>query len=745
MAAAAALLCSCALDEAGQAPSITTATPLAVATVGQAYAVTLAATGATPMVWTLAAGDLPAGLGLDLSTGDLTGVPTSAAEATFTVQATNAFGQARAEFTLVAGSAPSITTLTLPPATSGAAYSHTLNATGTAPLGWALAAGSLPAGLALAADTGVVSGTPTGSGTATFTVTVGNAHGSDARELSLDVQAAGTPPTITAPPSPLPSATLQALYLQGFAATGSAPIHWSISAGSLPPGLVLDANSGVIGGLPTVVGANAFSVTATNAAGSDTRPYQLTVTAGPNLALLAPTTAPCGATVILTGTGFQTLTFVNTVMFGTTPAPVLAASATQLTVEVPHGISGTVAVRVTIGSLGSNALPFDVDPTIVRFVDAGALGFDDGSSWRNAHTSLAAALAAAGGGDEVWVAAGRYLPGSQRTDTFTLPAGVAVFGGFAGIEGQRGQRDPHANQTVLSGDLLGDDSGFTDNGDNVLHVVTASAGSTLDGCTVSGGNADGAGGDADGGGIVVMGIGVTLSGLRLQWNSAGDDGGGIWTTSGGLQCRDCLFADLRSADAGGAVCLAAGAACAFSRCVFTRASASLAAGISTHAQLECRDCLFAANSGFSVGVLLLNADTLVRGCTFFANVATGTRAITTNAACTITDSIFFGGNATLPFVLVGPSASALMTTSDMQGGVAGVTDGGGNIAADPLFLDPFDLDGPDDRFGTRDDGSMLGAGSPCADSGTTAGASASDLTGTARPQGAGVDMGAYER
>ncbi|MBA3707606.1 MAG: hypothetical protein H0W83_02155, partial [Planctomycetes bacterium] len=65
------------------------------------------------------------------------------------------------------------------------------------------------------------------------------------------------------------------------------------------------------------------------------------------------------------------------------------------------------------------------------YVDAAAAGAGTGSSWTNAYPALATALAAAGAGDEIWIARGTYLPGgAARTASFAVPAGVAVIGGF---------------------------------------------------------------------------------------------------------------------------------------------------------------------------------------------------------------------------------------------------------------------------------------------------------------------------
>ncbi|MDR1209008.1 MAG: putative Ig domain-containing protein [Clostridiales bacterium] len=159
--------------------------------------------------------------------------------------------------------APTINTASLPNAPLGAAYSQTVSASGTAPITFAVSAGSLPAGLSLNAATGVISGIPTAPGSYMFTVAASNATGQDAKEYTVVV--AATAPTITT--GSLPSGKVGDTYNAALAASGSPTIVWSFT-GTLPPGLAFGAN-GTISGVPSETGQWTITVKASNGTSPD--------------------------------------------------------------------------------------------------------------------------------------------------------------------------------------------------------------------------------------------------------------------------------------------------------------------------------------------------------------------------------------------------------------------------------------------------------------------------------------------
>jgi len=164
-----------------------------------------------------------------------------------------------------------ITTTALPAGTVGVAYNQTLAASGGVPgYVWSLNAGSnpLPVGLTLN-PAGVISGTPTADGTKTITIKVmDSTNATKTKEFTLAITKISTPPP---PPPPPPSLTITTtVFPSGIVGTaytaiveatgGTGNMTWSVSSGTLPDGLKLDAASGNISGTPTTAGTFPFTV-----------------------------------------------------------------------------------------------------------------------------------------------------------------------------------------------------------------------------------------------------------------------------------------------------------------------------------------------------------------------------------------------------------------------------------------------------------------------------------------------------
>jgi predicted outer membrane repeat protein len=352
-----------------------------------------------------------------------------------------------------------------------------------------------------------------------------------------------------------------------------------------------------------------------------------------------------------------------------------------------------------------------------------ASGNNTGTSWANAFTSLQSALAEAQGGDQVWVAAGVYKPGTLRTHTFQIPAGVAVYGGFAGTETLLTQRDLNTQRTVLSGDVDNNDTNTDTNGiaetaadiqgANAYHVVTI--------------------GSAAGG--VNIDATTRFDGFTLTAGQATDTTVGSEQYGGGLYC-------------GGS---GAGNACSptLSNLIFSGNQAIYGGGLaadgynqgSSHPTLT--NAVFTGNQATDGGALYSDgsssgsASPVLINVTLTANSATiGGGALYNNAtAPTLTNVILWGNTATSgPQIHNAGGAAPTIAYSLVQGGNAGsnggtaFSTGTGNLDAAPLFAATGDL--------------RLLPGSPAINAGTATGAPTADMRGLSRV--GTTDIGAYE-
>jgi hypothetical protein len=295
-----------------------TTTSLPGGTTGVAYGAPVAVTGGTgPYAWSLyqpgTYGDLPPGLSLDAATGVISGTPTTQGSWNFTVQVSDAslpMQTTHASLTINVNYASilTITTTSLPGGTTGVAYSAPVSASGgTGPYAWSLyqpgTYGDLPPGLSLNASTGVISGTPTTQGSWNFAVQVSDASlpmQTTYASLTIDVSYASI---LTITTTSLPDGTTGVAYSAPVSATGgTGPYAWSLylpgTYGSLPPGLSLEAATGVISGTPTTQGSWNFTVQVSDASLPVQTTYaSLTINVNyASLLTITTTSLPDGAT-----------------------------------------------------------------------------------------------------------------------------------------------------------------------------------------------------------------------------------------------------------------------------------------------------------------------------------------------------------------------------------------------------------------------------------------------------------------
>lgn len=228
-------------------------TSLPPGSVGQSYNETVQATGGTgPLTWSIITGTLPQNLSLNPATGVISGTPTAPGTSAFTIRVADTAGQADTQALSILinpPAPPNITTPSpLPGGTVGLPYSQTLEATGgTGTLVWSRTAGSLPVNLSLS-SAGVISGTPTNTGTSNFTIRVTDALSQfDTQQFSLTISAALTITTTSVQPAARVGRPYSSNPLQR--SGGVAPFTWSVTP-ALPSGLILNASTGVISGTP---------------------------------------------------------------------------------------------------------------------------------------------------------------------------------------------------------------------------------------------------------------------------------------------------------------------------------------------------------------------------------------------------------------------------------------------------------------------------------------------------------------
>ncbi len=239
--------------------------------------------GSSPYHFSVKTGSLPQGVVLNPSTGSFSGKPTTAGTFSFEVIVTDAprLDEGSQTFSLVVNSGGGGVKISVSPSsatlTSGAKQQFTATVSGTSDTAvtWTASKGTI--------NTSGLYTAPTVTSATNVTVTAtSQADATKSASAAVTVDATNQQPLKIANGG-LPQGQQGNAYSEVFVATGgTSPYNWSIAAGTLPPGLALNA-SGDLGGMPNAAGTFAFTVQVTDAANNKaTGNFSVTVVAGGN-------------------------------------------------------------------------------------------------------------------------------------------------------------------------------------------------------------------------------------------------------------------------------------------------------------------------------------------------------------------------------------------------------------------------------------------------------------------------------
>ena len=329
-------------------PAFTSAAPTTTGVVGTAYSFTCLATGVPAPTFSVTAGALPPPLTIS-SAGVISGTPNASGIYTGTITASNAAGSIGQPFSITVNQSPAFTNG--PPTTIGVVsslYSFTCTASGYPAPTFTKTAGTLPTGLTLT-TAGVLSGTPTVTGTFTGTITASNGIGTAATQnYSITVNSL---PAFTSA-APTTTGVVGTAYSFTCLATGVPAPTFSVTAGALPPPLTI-SSAGVISGTPNASGIYTGTITASNAAGSIGQPFSITVNQAPAFTSAAPTTpslANQSYSFTCTASGYPAPTFSVTAGALPTGLSISSGGAITGTPTATGVFTGTITASNGIGT-----------------------------------------------------------------------------------------------------------------------------------------------------------------------------------------------------------------------------------------------------------------------------------------------------------------------------------------------------------------------------------------------------------
>ncbi|PXV59883.1 Putative Ig domain-containing protein [Dyella jiangningensis] len=409
--------------------------------VGVPYSATISTTNGTgPYTYSLT-GSLPPGLTFasNAVNATISGTATTSGTSNITINVTDSAGGTGVQSYAMTVAAPQIVTNPVPNAVVNVAYSQTLTASGgTAPYTFSLESGSLPAGLSLNTSTGVISGTPTTVGSATFGIRATDSSpgpgGPYFTVTSLTINVQNPPPVANAVNATVAYGSTSnpiALNITGGTAT-------SVAVGTNATHGTATASGTSITYTPVVgyAGPDSFTYTASNTGGTSS-PATVTVTVSPptiTYAPAAPTHARAGVaysqSIASASGGKAPYTYALTT--GSLPAGITLGSNGTLS-GTPTAV-GTFAFTVTATDSSTGTGPFSASPASVTLVvDAPSLALSPGTlPDATLHTAYAQTVTGSGGTAPYAysVSAGALPPGLSLSSSGVLSGTPTTNGSY---------------------------------------------------------------------------------------------------------------------------------------------------------------------------------------------------------------------------------------------------------------------------------------------------------------------------
>ena len=402
--------------------------------------------GRPPLTFALVGGSLPNGLTLDSATGAITGsigLADASANFGFFLSVTDTTGGTDTKsFTGVIDpgtSVLSLLTTDVPKFTAGINYNFPVTVLGgSPPYNFSISGGGLPIGTSINSETGLISGIPSitsGGAPYSFTIRVVDSL-NQARTLSI-VGNVGSNPT---PPVKFASTPIPGFFVgdvvAGIPVTGGVmPISFSVASGDLPPGLSLNATTGLIAGTIPIAEGNTnygFSIIVVDASGtSDIKSFTGTIDPGDSVLKINSTTLAS----ISAGINYS---FPMIVTGGTLPYAFSITSGALPEGLTLNTISGLISGRPTFATAGTSY------SFTVKVADNGGLstaktyiGNVDSSSIANMSivtSSIPTPVAGRGYGASLTVSGGTS-PYTFTIKSGTLPIGLSLDAAAGSISG----------------------------------------------------------------------------------------------------------------------------------------------------------------------------------------------------------------------------------------------------------------------------------------------------------------------